>query len=425
MRPMTRHRSTVVILSLMAVVTACAAPETTPSPPGPTLAPATRGPAADSPSSRPSPSVPEATPDERSIDDDPGEIALEEVARGIAEPVNIAATPDGWLLVNERAGRVVAVAPRDGTTSVALDITDRVGSESSEQGLLGLALHPAWPQDARAFVNYTDREGHTVVSEFRVTDEPLPPSLDISTERVLLRVEQPFANHNGGQLAFGPDGTLYMGLGDGGSGGDPDGHGQNPATLLGSILRIDVDRGDPYAIPDDNPFADGDRGRPEVFLIGLRNPWRFSFDRETELLWIGDVGQNAAEEIDRVDPVRQAGANLGWDVMEASHCFDAAQCATEDLVMPVAEYGREFGCSVTGGYVYRGNAIPALWGWYLFSDYCTGSLFGVRADEDGVVGPRILMQTGGNVSTFGEDADGELYLADLAGGAIYRIVGED
>ena len=425
MRPMTRHRSLVVILSLMAVVAACAAPETTPSSPGPTLAPATRRPAADSPSSRPSPSVPEATPDERSIDDNPGEIALEEVASGIAEPVNIAATPDGWLLVNERAGRVVAVAPRDGTTSVALDITDRVGSESSEQGLLGLALHPAWPQDARAFVNYTDRDGNTVVSEFRVTDEPLPPSLDVSTERVLLRVEQPFANHNGGQLAFGPDGTLYIALGDGGSGGDPDGHGQNPATLLGSILRIDVDRGDPYAIPDDNPFADGNGGAPEVFLYGLRNPWRFSFDRETEQLWIGDVGQNAAEEIDRLDPTSQAGANLGWDVMEASHCFDAAQCETEGLVIPVAEYGREFGCSVTGGYVYRGDAIPALWGWYLFSDYCTGSLFGVRADEDGVVGPRVLLQTGGNVSTFGEDADGELYLADLAAGEIYRIVGAD
>ena len=225
-----------------------------------------------------------------------------------------------------------------------------------------------------------------MLSEFRVTDEPLPPRLDPTTERVLLRVDQPFSNHNGGQLAFGPDGFLYIGLGDGGSGGDPQGNGQNPNSLLGKILRIDVE-GDPYAIPPDNPFADGG-GAAEALLIGLRNPWRFSFDRDTGLLWIGDPGQNAAEEIDRVDPIADAGANLGWNVMEASQCFAQPNCVTGGLTLPIAEYGRDLGCAVTGGYVYRGEAIPDLRGWYLFSDYCSGILFGVPSDAEGVIGPR-------------------------------------
>ena len=278
--------------------------------------------------------------------------------------------------MNERIGRVIAVDPESGSTEVSLDISDRV-LESFEQGLLGLALHPDWPDDARAYVHYSSREGDgdTVLSEFRVTDDPLPPRLDPTTERVLLTVDQPYANHNGGQLAFGPDGLLYMGLGDGGSGGDPHGNGQNPDVLLGKILRIDVDDGDAYAIPPENPFADGG-GAPEVLLVGLRNPWRFSFDRETGLLWIGDAGQNAAEEIDRVDPVADAGANLGWNVMEGSQCFSQPTCSIDGLTLPLAEYGRDLGCSVIGGYVYRGEAIGDLRGWYLFSDYCAGTLFG-------------------------------------------------
>ena len=239
------------------------------------------------------------------IAEDPPPLALEQVASGLTSPINITVTPDGWLLVNERIGRVIAVDPETGSTEVSLDITDRV-LEGHEQGLLGLALHPDWPDDPRAYVHYSSREGDgdTVLSEFRVTDDPLPPRLDPSTERVLLTVDQPYANHNGGQLAFGPDGLLYLGLGDGGSGGDPHGNGQNPDVLLGKILRIDVDDGDAYAIPPENPFVDGG-GAPEVLLVGLRNPWRFSFDRDTGLLWIGDVGQNAAEEIDRDRPGRR------------------------------------------------------------------------------------------------------------------------
>jgi len=411
------------LLLLVLLAAACSSPSPSTAPSG-TMEPPPTPSAAETASPEPTAAA-TATPSEAPIADDPPPLALEGVASGIAAPINVAATPDGWLLVNERGGRVIAVAPASGATSVALDITDHVQG-GGEQGLLGLAIHPEWSgENLRAFVHYSAREGDgdTVLSEFLVTDFALPPRLDPTTERVLLTVDQPFSNHNGGQLAFGPDGYLYLGLGDGGSGGDPQGNGQNPDALLGKILRIDVE-GDPYAIPEDNPFADGG-GAPEALLIGLRNPWRFSFDRATGLLWIGDVGQNAAEEIDRVDPLADAGANLGWTVMEASQCFAVPNCPTRGLTLPIAEYGRDLGCSVTGGYVYRGEAIPDLRGWYLFSDYCSGPLFGVPSDAEGVTGPRILFETGISVSTFGEGPDGELYVADLNGGSIYRIVAGD
>ncbi len=418
MRPM-KH---VPALLLAMTLAACSTPSPSAAPPTASTPGAT-----PAPSESASPAETQRTPEETAepIAEDPPPLALEEVASGLNAPINITATPDGWLLVNERIGRVIAVDPETGSTEVSLDITDRV-LESFEQGLLGLALHPDWPDDPRAYVHYSSREGDgdTVLSEFRVTDEPLPPRLDPSTERVLLTVDQPYANHNGGQLAFGPDGLLYLALGDGGSGGDPHGNGQNPDVLLGKILRIDVDDGDAYAIPPENPFADGG-GAPEVLLVGLRNPWRFSFDRGTGLLWIGDAGQNAAEEIDRIDPVADAGANLGWNLMEASQCFSQPDCSTDGLTLPVVEYGRDLGCAVTGGYVYRGDAIDDLRGWYLFSDYCTGLLFGVPSDAEGVIGPRTLLETGVSVSTFGEGPDGELYVADLGGGGIYRIVAGD
>jgi glucose/arabinose dehydrogenase len=384
------------------------------------------------PSDGPTPRAPSASAAESSdaVPSEPAgdlpSLALEEVAGGLDSPINITVTPDGWLLVNERGGRVVAVDPESGATEVTLDISDRVLGHD-EQGLLGLALHPDWPDDPRAYAHYSARDGNgdTVLSEFRVTDEPLPPILDPSTERVLLTLDQPYPNHNGGQLAFGPDGFLYLGLGDGGSGGDPHGNGQNPDVLLGKILRLDVDAADgPYGIPADNPFADGG-GAPEAFLVGLRNPWRFSFDRETGLLWIGDVGQDTAEEVDRIDPVADAGANLGWNAMEASLCFAQPDCSTEGLTLPVVEYRHDLGCSVTGGYVYRGDAIEGLDGWYLFSDICTGTIFGVPAATEGVIGPRTLLDTELAVSSFGEGPDGELYVADLEGGAIYRIVAGD
>ena len=422
MRPMNPVPGVRRALALVAILSACSAPTPTPGPSA--SAPAEPTASEVGVASPRATAAASATPDDEPIADDPPAVALEEVAGGLAAPINITATPDGWLLVNERGGRVIAVDSRSGATEVALDISDRVLGEG-ERGLLGLALHPEWPQDPRAYVHYSarDGDGDTVVSEFRTTDEPLPPRLDPSTERVLLTHDQPYANHNGGQLAFGPDGYLYIGLGDGGSGGDPHGNGQNRDALLGKILRIDVE-GDPYAIPPDNPLAGGG-GAAEVMFIGLRNPWRFSFDRSTGLLWIADVGQNAVEEIDRVDPAADAGANLGWNVMEGSHCFAEEDCATESLTLPVAEYGRSGGCSVTGGYVYRGEAIEGLRGWYLFSDYCSGILFGVRSDAEGVNAPRALLEMEISASTFGEGLDGELYVADINGGSIYRIVAGD
>lgn len=362
---------------------------------------------------------------------DPPAVALQLVADGLADPINVTGTPDGWLLVNERAGRVMAVNPADGQPVAVLDLTDRVQG-GGEQGLLGFALHPDWPDVPRAFVHYSGRAtgGDTVVSEVSGTPGTAgaPPTFDPTSERVLLEVEQPFPNHNGGQLVFGPDGFLYLGLGDGGAAADPLGHGQDATTLLGSILRLDVASAGSYAVPADNPFASGEGGAPEVFLSGLRNPWRFSFDRQTGQLWIADVGQDAYEEVNRIDPVTQSGANLGWNVMEAAHCFAVAECQTEGLTLPLAEYGRDLGCSVTGGYVYRGEAVPGLGGWYLFADYCTGRIFGVASDaqppgEGGALPPVTLLESGLQVSAFGEGSDGELYVADLAGGSLYLIVG--
>ena len=331
--------------------------------------------------------------------------------------------------MNERAGRVVAIQPGTGERAVALDISDRVLGEG-ERGLLGLVLHPDWPADARAFVHYSDRNGNTVLSEFGGTQggDTAAPVLDPATEGVLLAVEQPFSNHNGGQVAFGPDGYLWFGLGDGGSGGDPLGNGQNPATLLGDILRLDISDPGGYTVPEDNPFADGGGGAPEVFLYGLRNPWRFSFDPETGLLWVADVGQGAYEEIDRIDPAAAAGANLGWNLMEGAHCYGNAGCSTEGFVLPLAEYGHDRGCSVTGGYVYRGEAIAGLRGWYLFGDYCSGLLFGVPSDAEApadgtALSPSVLLETGLAISSFGTDTAGELYLTDVGAGTLSRIVG--
>lgn len=427
--PMPRRVAAVSLMGLL--VAACGAPTPTPSadPPSPTP-PQTTVPTSAPPSDAPSPPA-SVSPTAVPIADDPPALTMQAVAGGLAAPIGIATGPPGWLLVQEQEGRVIAVDVDSGEAAVALDITDRVLG-GGERGLLGLALHPKLAgENLRAFVHYSDANGNTVLSEFSVAEAGPPLRIDPASERVLLRVQQPFSNHNGGQLAFGPDGYLWFGLGDGGSGGDPLGNGQNPASLLGKILRLDVDAeptGDrEYAIPGDNPFADGADGAPEVALVGLRNPWRFSFDRGTNQLWIADVGQDALEEVDRVDPAAELGANLGWNRMEASACY-LAGCSAEGLLLPVTEYGDDLGCSVTGGHVYRGSAIEGLAGWYLFSDYCSGLLFGIRSDApvtapgERAPAPRVLLRTDASVSSFGEDSDGELYVADHASGTIYRIV---
>jgi glucose/arabinose dehydrogenase len=413
------RRSLPGTLVALALLTACGTPpassEEAVSPPAASsvsLAPATTAPSEGSPSAGP-------------IVGDPPPVALEPVADGLANPISITDAPGGWLLVNEQAGQVVAIHPGTGERATVVELGDRI-STGGERGLLGLALHPAWPEIARAFVHYTDGPGDTVLSELSGTqDGEGPPVLDPASERVLLQVDQPYPNHNGGQLAFGPDGHLWFGLGDGGSGGDPLGHGQDVDTLLGSILRLDVSTPGSYAIPPDNPYAEGG-GAPEIYLSGLRNPWRFSFDPETDALWIADVGQDEFEEIDRLDPVADAGANLGWNVMEGAHCFADPGCSADGLVLPLAEYGRDLGFSVTGGYVYRGAAIAGLTGWYVFADY-GGNIFALPADAaaptDGTaLTPHVLAGTELRISALGVGTGGELFVADYRGGVLYRIV---
>lgn len=293
--------------------------------------------------------------------------------------------------------------------TTVLDLSGRV-QDSGESGLLGFAFHPQYASNGQVYVYYTG--GSPLTSYLSRIVRRGDGTLNAADEQVLLTVAQPYSNHNGGQLAFGPDGFLYLALGDGGSGGDPQGNGQNTNTLLGKILRIDVNSGAPYAIPADNPFADGG-GRAEIFAWGLRNPWRFSFDRVSGELWAADVGQNAYEEINRIE----RGGNYGWAIMEGLHCYDAGSCNQNGLALPVFEYNHSEGCSVTGGYVYRGSRLPALQGRYLFTDYCSAKVWALTSRSDGSVTSQYLTSLTGNPSSFAEDHAGELYALTLSGGA--------
>lgn len=354
-------------------------------------------------------------------------LTLATVATGLDFPLDLTAPlNDPRLFVVEKTGRIRVI--KDGAVLPApfLDLHDRV-SGGPEQGLLGLAFDPAYASNGRFVVNYTNLTGDTRISAFRVSADP--DVADASTETVVLAVPQPFANHNGGSLVFGPDGLLYAGLGDGGSGGDPDGNGQSLATLLGKLLRIDLNGGTPYAIPPDNPFAAaaGPATRGEIWSYGLRNPWRFSFDRLSYDLYIGDVGQDAHEEID-VSPAPDAGRglNFGWNRMEGAHCYPPMggdSCDRTGLTLPVVDYDHGQGCSVTGGYVYRGAAIPDLQGVYLYGDYCQGFVRSFRFAGGQATDQRDwrVLRPGGNVTSFGEDAAGELYILTAQGG-VYRIV---
>jgi glucose/arabinose dehydrogenase len=346
-------------------------------------------------------------------------VALEPFAEVPGRPLAIAATSDGTsrLIVASQDGTIWAVGV-DGRVlpDPMVDLSPFLIS-GGEQGLLGLALHPDFPDDPRAFVNYTGENGDTSISSISL-DPANPERFDASSLRRLLFIDQPYANHNGGGVVFGPDGYLYLALGDGGSGGDPHDNGQRLDTLLGKILRIDVDAGDPYGIPSDNPFVDGD-GMDEIWHYGLRNPWRFSFDREAGDLWIGDVGQGAREEID-VARDSASGLNFGWNRMEGSLCFRDDGCSQDGLTLPVTEYGRDLGYTVIGGHVYRGEAFPFLVGAYLFADYGSGLIFAIDGGTSSLVAPAQVGHTDGNISAFGEDATGELYVTTL-GGAIYRV----
>lgn len=285
-----------------------------------------------------------------------------------------------------------------------------VSNPGNEEGLLGLAFSPDFTTDGRVFVDYSaGNPRRSVLARFQVVDG----RMDMASERVILEVPQPFSNHNGGQLAFGPDGHLYWGLGDGGSEGDPQENGQKLSTLLSSIIRLDVS-GDGYTIPPDNPFVDRPGALPEKYAYGLRNPWRFSFDRLTGDLWVGDVGQDKWEEVDRIF----SGGNLGWSIMEGFECYRTPNCDQTGLTLPRAVYGHDVGCAIIGGYVYRGDAMPELQGWYVYGDYCSGRIWALNTA--GNSGPVLLSETGHPISAFGELANGEIVVVTFDK-ALYQL----
>jgi glucose/arabinose dehydrogenase len=348
-------------------------------------------------------------------------IVLELVAGGLSSPLYVTSAHDSTnrLFIVEQTGRIKVLAANAGTPTVFLDITSRVRA-GGEQGLLGLAFHPQFETNRRFFVNYTRRpDGATVIAEYRASASN--PNTADSSETMLLTIAQPFANHNGGMIEFGPDGLLYIGMGDGGSANDPDNRAQNINDLLGKMLRIDVDNstgGLPYASPSSNPFFGPTAGRDEIYATGLRNPFRFSFDRLTGQLWAADVGQGQREEIDIIT----RGGNYGWRVFEGARCTgnDPQLCNTLNAVGPVAEYNHTNGrCSITGGYVYRGAKSGLPLGSYVFGDFCTGEMFLLNNGAQ-----TLLLDTQMSISSFGEDEAGEVYVVDLSG-SVHRIVNPD
>jgi len=347
-------------------------------------------------------------------------IALTQIAFGFDQPLGIAHAGDTRLFIIQQTGRIAIF---DGTNVLAqpfLDVSSLV-SCCGERGLLGLAFHPRYRENGFFYIDYTDRNGNTVVARYSVSTTD-PNRADPSSARVLLNVAQPYSNHNGGHLAFGPDNYLYIGLGDGGSAGDPGNRAQDLSTLLGKILRIDVDGGSPYAIPPSNPFVNRAGARGEIWAFGLRNPWRYSFDRATGDLWIADVGQNAWEEIDFAPAASIGGENYGWRKMEGTHCYNpSTNCRDAAMILPIYEYSHAEGCSVTGGYVYRGAKYSALKNNYLFADYCSGSVWATKRSADGTFTTKKILSTNASVTSFGEDVAGELYLIDGGRGIVYSI----
>jgi glucose/arabinose dehydrogenase len=345
------------------------------------------------------------------------EIALREIVR-VDQPVWVGAPPgDPRLFLVEQPGVIRIFENGKLVPEPFLDLRDRV-RDGGERGLLSLAFHPKYPKSPYVFVNYTDRNGDTTVERYTVGENP--NRADRASAKRVIHIAQPYANHNGGLVMFGPDGMLYVGMGDGGSAGDPQGNGQDRSTLLGDLLRLDIDLGDPYAIPRDNPFV-GQRGmRGEIWAWGLRNPWRFCFDPPSGLLYIADVGQNKWEEID-VAPARRGGLNYGWNLRESAHPF-RGNATGKTLVDPVVEYSHGEGCSVTGGYVYRGKAIPSLVGRYVYADYCSQWIRSFRYENGQVTDRReYRVKSPGPVSSFGVDGQGELYVCSLDG-PVLKIV---
>jgi len=355
----------------------------------------------------PTQNPPTLTPPGASTFPDSNAYTWQMVASGLERPVDLQPDGSGRLYIVEKLGHIHIFQNGQVLETPFLNIEDRVNDNSNEMGLLGLAFHPNYAENGFFYVNYTGSGGNTFISRFQSGSDTVDPN----SELVLLTVDQPFPNHNGGAMVFGPDGYLYAGLGDGGAAGDPFGNGQSLDTLLGKILRIDVDSAEPYAIPPDNPFGD------EIWHYGLRNPWRISFDRLTNDLYIGDVGQNAWEEIDFLPAGSPGGANFGWDYREGAH--DYGGNAPAGLIEPVAEYSHpEGGCSVTGGFVYRGSMLE--WnGVYLYGDYCTGLIWGLIRSGDSWQN-QLLFQVNERITSFGQDESGEVYLVS-DGGGIFQL----
>ncbi len=370
-----------------------------------------------------SPSIASSTPCKSAEIDPLPDVHLTLLTKGLNQPVQLTHAGDisGRIFVTEQAGTIRIVEEGVLILKPFLDIRERVKA-GGEKGLLSMAFHPSFKKNGRFFVNYTSSKGlrlHTVVSEFRVT--PDPNDAYEESEKIILEVAQPYSNHNGGQIAFGPDGYLYIGMGDGGAGNDPHGNGQKLSTLLGAILRIDIDNKEGrmnYTIPPDNPFDDNLFTRPEIFAYGLRNPWRFSFDPLTRILYAGDVGQNAREEID----VIESGKNYGWNIMEGSICTPGVNpnCSPNGLTSPIIDYGRKEGITVIGGYVYRGRNIPALCGAYIYGDFGSGNIWALRYKNNKVTWNKLLLKTDLSISSFGIDEDYEVYVVDY-GGSIFRV----
>ena len=348
---------------------------------------------------------------------------LELIVSGLSSPLYLTSPPGDLsrLFIVEQGGFIRVI--KDGALLPVpfLDISTRI-SAGGEQGLLGLAFYPDYATSGRFAVHYTDPAGDTHLSIFQVSADP--DVADPNSEQVILTADQPYANHNGGQLTFGPDGLLYLGLGDGGAGNDPEGRGQDLSEPLGSILRVDVQSGTSYTIPADNPFVGQAGVLPEVWSYGLRNPWRFSFDRASGDLYIADVGETRYEEVD-VAPASSGGGkgtNFGWNIMEGAHCLTGDTCDQTGLTLPAFEYGHDQGCSIIGGYVYRGGAIPDLQGLYFYADLCQGWVRSLRysAGEASEVTDWPTLRPGGSVFSFGEDAAGELYVLSVAG--VFKLV---
>ncbi|MGQ9481969.1 PQQ-dependent sugar dehydrogenase [Chloroflexus sp.] len=427
-----------ILMILMSILwmTACSSiPERiaddSPAPPAaPIVTPATTASPLPEPSATPPaatlPPIPAPTPAPASpavaVDPTMFSYALEQVADGFSRPTHITHAGDGSgrLFVVEQAGRIWVLRNGVKVSTPFLDIREQVGSRGNEQGLLSVAFHPQFAGNGRFFVNYTNTNGDTVVAEYRA--DPGSDQADPASARELLRIDQPAANHNGGLLLFGNDGYLYIGTGDGGGAGDPLDAGQRLDTFLGKLLRIDIDNGQPYAIPADNPFVNTADALPEIWAYGLRNPWRFTFDPVTNLIFIADVGQNQQEEVN-VSSAAMGGLNYGWRLMEGDRCYQPTNCDPTGLVLPVVVYPHDSaigGCSVTGGDVYRGVQQPALHGVYFYADFCTGNLWALWANGETwqhALIARLPIQT----TSFGLDEQGEMYLLDRAGG-VYRLV---